>query len=80
MGNSWHKNRLNSMLKLSTYNGANSHLSSHPATMSPSCDNPGSGWFQRGRVWRPDARPQRRAFFGIGNSSLHEFAGEKTLR
>ena len=46
MGNSWHKNRLNSMLKLSTYNGVNSHLSSHPATMSPSCDNPGSAGFK----------------------------------
>lgn len=31
---------------------------------------------QSGLVRRPDARPQRRAFLGIGFSSLHEFAGE----
>ncbi|RWW79016.1 hypothetical protein BHE74_00012729 [Ensete ventricosum] len=35
---------------------------------------------QSGLVRRPDARPQRRAFLGMGFSSLHELAGEYTRR
>lgn len=35
---------------------------------------------QRGLVRRPEARPQRRAFLGMGFSSRHELAGEYTRR